>query len=643
MSFVFEEKTKLKNYNDVWIVPHHLYRSKLFEAVMKILGVSAFYHDSAACLLEDGVLTAAVQEERFTRIRHDERFPSQSIQWCLKSRGLRLDEIDSIAFYEKPFIKFDRILETTLVDAPATFAFAIAALPIWLKQKLWIKKLIWRELDRKIPIIFTSHHEAHAASAFFPSPFEKAATLTVDGVGEWSTTTWGIGAGSHLSLKKEIRYPHSLGLLYSAFTQYLGFRVNSAEYKVMGLAPFGEPKYTSLILDNLIQSFDDGSFLLNMDYFSYSKRLEMINDKFEMLFGRIRRKPESPIDPFHADVARSLQYVTEEVMLKLSRHVHKETQLENLCLAGGVALNCVANGRIRREGPFRKIWVQPGAGDSGGAIGAAYLAWHHVYQQPRNCVSDDAQLGSFLGPEFLDCEIEKELKEARLVYSHFSQKQLLKETVKQLVNQKVIGWFQGKLEFGPRALGARSIIADPRNTEMQDKINLKIKFRESFRPFAPSVLEEEVANYFETNEPSPYMLFTEPVKIKMTQPSTASSSSALSNSWLSQRLKSISSQLPAITHVDGSARLHTVNRTTSPLFYDLLKEFQSSTQCPVLVNTSFNVRGEPIVCSPKDAISCFLRTNLDSLVIGSFMVRREEQDSLILEKARLKQKLFELD
>lgn len=608
---------------------------------MKILGISAYYHDSAACLLVDGQLVAAAQEERFTRKRHDSGFPARSIENCLEIAGCKASDVDAIAYYEKPFLKFERILESLILDSPASYGLALKALPVWLKEKLWMKKTLLKEFGRPVPILFCGHHESHAASAFFPSPFEEAATLTIDGVGEWSTTSWGVGRGNRLELKGEIRYPHSLGLLYSAVTQYLGFRVNSAEYKVMGLAPYGDPIYAKLITDNLIEIFDDGSYLLNMECFAYNRRKEMINHKFEEVFGRARRKSESKLEKFHADVARSLQQVTEEVMMKLAEHVHRETKLPNLCLAGGVALNCVANGKVLRNGPFHDVWIQPGAGDSGGAVGAAYVAWHHVEGKPRTAVESDLQHGSFLGPEFKDRDIEEALKQFEVKFDKSPMPDLPARTAQLLEQQKIVGWFQGKMEFGPRALGHRSIIGDARNPEMQKRMNLKIKFRESFRPFAPSVLAEDAEKYFDLDAKSPYMLLTCSVREGIGERKFVSG-----DRWMHDMLESIPSQIPAVTHVDGSARVHTVEQETDPLFHELLTAFKHRTGSSVVINTSFNVRGEPIVCTPLDAVRCFLKTDIDALVMGPYIVEREKQSPDYINQLRERlnsEDQFELD
>ncbi len=611
---------------------------------MKIIGISAFYHDSAACLLVNGELVAAAQEERFSRKRHDAGFPLQSIHYCLGEAGIPIESVDAIAYYEKPFLKFERILETIVENAPESFSFAMSALPVWIKDKLWMRKRIWRELGHQIPIYFTDHHESHAASAFFPSPFETAATLTVDGVGEMSTTTWGVGEGNALTLKEEMRYPNSLGLLYSAITQYLGFKVNSAEYKVMGLAPYGEPKYVDKFWNHLLERFEDGSFTLNMDYFAFSKRMEMINTKLESLFGRPRRTEESAIEPFHADVARSLQVVTEELMLSLARHVHRKSGQKNLVLAGGVALNCVANGRILKEGPFENIWIQPGAGDSGGAVGAAYIVWHHVFKKARPQSIGDRQKGSLLGPSFNDTQAAGAFDEYGLKCQTLDSRECLKRTAQFLSDQNIVGWFQGRMEFGPRALGARSILGDARNGEMQKRMNLKIKFRESFRPFAPSVIAEDAKQYFDLACESPYMLLTCSVNEKVGVVKRVASGG--DRRWMHEMLESNSGKMPAVTHVDGSARVQTVDASRNRPFYDLLKAFKEKTGSGVLINTSFNVRGEPIVCTPKDAVRCFVKSDIDVLVIGNTVATRNEQDVHLLTQLREKftrEDHFELD
>lgn len=610
---------------------------------MKILGLSAYYHDSAACLLLDGAIVAAAQEERFTRKRHDSAFPSRAIAYCLAQGKISIDDVDAVAFYEKPFVKFERILETLLDDVPRTLPLALKALPVWLTQKLWMRRQIAKELGRPVPVLFCAHHEAHAASAFFPSPFREAATLTVDGVGEWSTTSWGIGRGDRLDLKAEIRYPHSLGLLYSAFTQYLGFKVNSAEYKVMGLAPYGDPRFASLIKENFVELFPDGSFALNTDHFSFSRTESTIAKSFDEVMGRPRRSPESKLEPFHADVARSIQAVTEEIMLALARHVHSQTGSRNLCLAGGVALNCVANGKILAQGPFERIWIQPAAGDAGGAIGSALVAWHHAAGRARSAGETDSQAGSYLGPEYGPEEIERALQAAGVRYRRLDEAGLVRETAALLASRKIVGWFQGRMEFGPRALGNRSILGDPRDPEMQRRMNLKIKFRESFRPFAPSVLAEDTARHFELRSESPYMLLTCPVRGWVGGPRPSEESD---DKWMSHRLAAVPGDIPAVTHVDGSARVHTVDKKVNPLFHSLLSAFKETTGCGVLINTSFNVRGEPIVCTPDDAVKCFLRTHIDVLAAGPFLVVRDEQDGAWLEAVRerlQKEERFELD
>ncbi|MBI3999030.1 MAG: carbamoyltransferase [Candidatus Omnitrophica bacterium] len=599
-----------------------------------ILGISCFYHDSAACLIQDGEIVAAAQEERFTRKKHDFEFPKNAIDFCLKKGGISNLDLDYVAFYEKPFLKFERILETYLAYAPYGFGSFIRAIPLWIKHRLWIPDIIHRELDFDGKIIFPEHHESHAASAFFPSPFERSAILTADGVGEWATLSFGRGSGNHFELESEIRFPHSLGLLYSAFTYYTGFRVNSAEYKVMGLAPYGEPQYVDLILKELMDLKEDGSFKLNMKYFNYCAGLTMTNSKFHKLFGAPPRKAETEICERDMNLARSIQIVTEEVMLRIARHIHQVTGEENLCLSGGVALNCVANGRILREGPFKRIWIQPAAGDAGGALGAALVAWHHYLGQPRKISSDDAQSGSFLGPDFSDSEIEEILNREGAAYRKYSSQQLAEKVAELIEEGNVIGWVQGRMEFGPRALGARSIIGDARNQDMQSRMNLKIKFRESFRPFAPSVLEEEAPNWFEIKEPSPYMLLVADVSKKYRFESVHDTLSGL------EKLKVPRSKVPAVTHVDYSARLQTIDPRRNPVYYDLVKRFFAKTGCPVIINTSFNVRGEPIVCTPHDAFRCFMRTEMDYLVIGNFVLDKREQKIVPLSKEKT---YFELD
>ncbi len=579
---------------------------------MNILGISCFYHDAAACLVRDGHIIAAAAEERFSRKKHDASFPSQAIAYCLQEGGIDVQDLDYVAFYEKPFLKFERLLETYLTWAPRGLPSFLKAMPVWLKQKLWIPEIIRKKLDYEGPVLFTEHHQSHAASAFYPSPFEEAAFLTTDGVGEWTTTSYGHARGNQLHILGEIHFPHSLGLLYSAFTYFCGFRVNSGEYKLMGLAPYGEPRYVDTIYRELIDVREDGSFRLNMRYFTYPYGLRMVGRRFARLFGGPPRTPESPLTSREMDLARSIQVVTEEVILRMARHVHRETGLRYLCLAGGVALNCVANGRLLREGPFEDIWIQPAAGDAGGALGAALAAWYMHENNPHTPRHPDAQQGSYLGPAFSSEAIRRVLDARGVAYEVFDDEaSLLTETAHLLAQGKVVGWFQGRMEFGPRALGNRSILADPRGKDVQRRVNLKIKFRESFRPFAPSVLAEEVSTYFELDRESPYMLLVAPVR-----------HARISGEGL-ERLYHIDSPIPAVTHVDGSARIQTVTEQQNPRFYRLLKAFQQETGCPVLVNTSFNVRGEPIVCTPEDAYQCFIRTDMDVLVMDRFLVRKD--------------------
>lgn len=598
-----------------------------------VLGISCFYHDSAACLLRDGQIVAAVQEERFTRKKHDFGFPKHSIGYCLKEAGIGTQDLEIVAFYEKPFLKFERILQTYLAYAPAGFPSFVKAIPLWIKHRLWIPELIRKELDFKRTIVYPEHHESHAASAFFPSPFERAAILTADGVGEWTTTSFGRGKGNRFSLEYELKFPHSLGMLYSAFTYYTGFRVNSAEYKVMGLAPYGDPKYADLILNELMDLKEDGSFKLNMRYFNYCAGLTMTNDRFHKLFGGLPRKPESRLTEREMDLACSVQAVTEEVMMRLVRHVYCVTGEENLCLSGGVALNCVANGRILREGPFQNIWIQPAAGDAGGALGAALVAWHHYLEKPRVPKSLSLQEGSLLGPAYSDAEIEASLNGAGAVYQRHETGEMIEQTAELIEEGNVIGWFQGRMEFGPRALGARSIIGDARNRDMQSRMNLKIKFRESFRPFAPSVIQDETSEWFEMDTESPYMMLVADVAKQHL------SSSRNGNLKGLEQLKEIRSKIPAVTHVDNSARIQTVDRERNPLYYELIQAFYRRTGCPVIINTSFNVRGEPIVCTPEDAFRCFMRTEMDYLVIGNFVLSKREQGK----PAVLEEVSFELD
>ncbi|MBI5641810.1 MAG: carbamoyltransferase, partial [Nitrospirae bacterium] len=586
------------------------------------------YHDSAACLVIDGKIVAAAQEERFTRKKHDSSFPAQAIGYCLREAGVTYHDLDYAAFYEKPFIKFERLVETYLAEAPSGVRSFILSMPVWLKKKLRIPD----ELRKQLPgfegrILFIEHHEAHAASAFFASPFESAAILTVDGVGEWATTTIGQGQANRISLSREIKFPHSLGLLYSAFTYYTGFKVNSGEYKLMGLAPYGEPAYVSLIRENLIDIKEDGSFRLNMEFFNYCSGLTMTGDKFHKLFGGPPRKPESPLTSREMDIARSIQEVTEELMLKLAGHARAVTAQKKICLGGGVALNCVANGRILREGGFDDIWIQPAAGDSGGALGSALFVWHQLLGNKREADGrNDFQAGSCLGPSYDDGAIEAFLEENKIPHEKCSEEDIVRKTAGLVESQHVIGWFQGRMEFGPRALGSRSIIADARSPLMQQTLNLKIKFRESFRPFAPSVLYEMSNEWFELTPddkkyPSPYMLLVAPVRPDRRKviPGESAGLSGIA------KLKVVRSEIPAVTHVDFSARVQTVHRETSPLFYRLIEEFHKNTGCPVIINTSFNVRGEPLVCTPQDAYRCFMRTEMDFLVLGNFLLDKQRQ------------------
>jgi carbamoyltransferase len=605
---------------------------------LNILGISAFYHDSAACLVNDGEVVAAAQEERFTRKKHDFSFPKHAIDFCLKKAGITAGELDVVSFYDKPFLKFERILETYLAYAPHGIASFLQALPLWIKQKLWMKDYIQTELGFKGKIIFPEHHESHAASAFFPSPFQEAAFLTMDGVGEWTTTSYGVGKDHKIDVLAEIKFPHSLGLLYSAFTYYTGFKVNSGEYKVMGLAPYGKPVYRDLILKELIDLKDDGSFKLNMKYFDYCAGLRMTNSRFHKLFGAPPRKPESRVTQREMDLARSIQEVTEEVMLRITRHVHKVTGQKNLCLAGGVALNCVGNGRILREGPFEQIWIQPASGDAGGALGAALFAWHQYLEKPRSVNGKtDSMRGSYLGPEFSAAEIEAFLSKHEIPFARLEDKELPERIADLIAQEKVIGWFQGAMEFGPRALGGRSIIGDPRSPKMQEQMNLKIKFRESFRPFAPSITAEKVSEYFEMKTESPYMLLVAPVQKKWRREMTENEKKLEGIELLNVKRSGI----PAVTHVDYSARVQTLTETQNPRFYRLLKKFDEKHGCPVMINTSFNVRGEPIVCTPEDAYRCFMRTHMDHLILGNYLLTKTEQKPLEKDSEWMKE--FELD
>jgi carbamoyltransferase len=594
--------------------------------MVSILGISAFYHDSAAALVVDGEVVAAAQEERFTRIKHDENFPRQAVEYCLKEAGLRPEDLDYVGFYDKPLLKFERLLETYLAFAPVGFQSFLTAMPIWLKKKLHLSREMRKGLGHayKKRFVFTEHHESHAASAFFPSPFEEAAILTVDGVGEWATASYGTGSGNRIHLTHEMHFPHSPGMLYSAFTYYCGFKVNSGEYKLMGLAPYGEPRHVDVILEKLIDLKDDGSFRMDMSYFNYCQGLTMTSKRFDQLFGGPPRSPESLLTQRDMDLAASIQVVIEEIMLRMARHVHTETGQKNLCLAGGVALNCVANGRILREGPFEEVWIQPAAGDAGGALGAALFIWHQLLEKPRTVNRLDAQRGSYLGPQFADDEIRQFLDRVGARYRFIENEEELCDAVAGLIaNEKVVGWLQGRMEFGPRALGSRSILGDARSEQMQSTMNLKIKFRESFRPFAPSVLEERVDEYFETrpNEPSPYMLLVAPVrKEKRFEPN--GHDRELTGI---AKLKSKRSVVPAITHVDYSARIQTVDAGRHGRYYKLLKSFERQTGSPVIINTSFNVRGEPIVHTPQQAYRCFMSTNIDALVLERFVLLKEDQ------------------
>jgi len=586
-----------------------------------ILGISAFYHDSAACLLKDGDIIAAVQEERFTRRKHDFGFPAKAINYCLKHAGITVKDLDFVGFYDKPFLKFDRILLTYLTYAPWGIRSFLKAMPIWLKQKIFLKDFIREELDYEGEIIFTEHHESHAASAFYPSPFEKAAILTMDGVGEWTTTSFGVGEGNTLRLLSEIKFPHSLGLLYSAFTYYTGFRVNSGEYKLMGLAPYGEPKYADIIRKELIDIKQDGSFRLNMKYFNYCAGLTMTNKKFNALFGGPPRRAESKITQKHMDIARSIQKVTEEIMLKMADHVHEVTKEDNLCLAGGVALNCVGNGRILRESKFKNIWIQPASGDAGGALGVAAFIWYRYLDKPRKVNGlDDLQKGSYLGPHYSEDDILSFARGKNIPYTKLTSEELPVKVAGLIAQEKVIGFFQGPMEFGPRALGARSIIADARSEKMQSILNLKIKFRESFRPFAPSVLEEKSGEYFSLTSSSPYMLLVAPVREDKI---LAESREARQDGF--DQLKVKRSLIPAVTHVDYSARVQTVSEKTHSVYYKVIKAFFELTGCPVIINTSFNIRGEPIVCTPEDAYRCFMCTDMDYLIVENYLFDKTGQ------------------
>ncbi len=586
-----------------------------------ILGLSAYYHDSAACLLRDGEVVAAAQEERFTRKKGDAAFPQQAVAYCLRTAGIGVDDLTHVGFYDKPLLKFERILETYLGIAPRGFRSFLMAGPLWIKEKLYLDKDLRRELGYSGDMFYAEHHESHAASAFFPSPFERAAILTMDGVGEWATASIGIGEGNDLRLVSELHWPDSLGLLYSAITYYLGFKVNSGEYKVMGLAPYGEPKYVKLLLDNVVNLREDGSLTLNQKYFDYLGGLTMTNRAFDELFGAPPRVPETNLVQRDLDIARSVQEVCEEAMLRMARTTHRVTGMDQLCLAGGVALNCVGNGRILREGPFKRIWIQPASGDAGGALGVAQLIWHRQLSAPRTVGSGDSMKGAYLGPEFTPDQIRAYLDSVGAKYRCAQPDELIERAAEILDGGNVVGWFAGRMEFGPRALGARSILGDPRNPAMQSQMNIKIKFREGFRPFAPSVLREKVADWFELDTDSPYMLLVAPVRSDRRIATTEEEESR----WGIEKLKVRRSEIPAVTHVDYSARVQTVSRDVNPAYYDLIAAFEARTGCPVLINTSFNVRGEPIVCTPEDAYRCFMRTNIDYLVLWPFILDKREQ------------------
>jgi carbamoyltransferase len=610
----------------------------------RILGISAFYHDSAAALVVDGSVVAAAQEERFTRKKHDPRFPLLSVRYCLDQAGIKAGDLDHVVFYEKPFIKFERLLETYLAYAPSGYRSFRLAIPLWLKEKLFQKRLLrqsLKEIDPDIDwesrLLFTDHHQSHAASAFFPSPFQEAAVLTLDGVGEWTTTSSGFGQGNRLDIAREINFPHSIGLLYSAFTYYTGFKVNSGEYKVMGLAPYGEPKYVDKIFDHLVDLKADGSYRLDLGYFNYCTGLTMTTERFHALFGGAPRQPEQRLNQHHMDLAASIQKATEEIVLRLSRNVAKQTGSPNLCLAGGVALNCVANGKILRDGSFKNIWIQPAAGDAGGAVGAALAAHYQFNGAPRQVNgAADAMSGAYLGPAFAQADIESRLSNAGARFSVVSDHDLISDTVQSLVDEKAVGWFQGRMEFGPRALGARSILGDPRSATMQKSLNLRVKYRESFRPFAPAVLREDVADWFDLAEDSPYMLLVADIVERRRRAMTSEQQSLFGI----DKLNVSRSDIPAVTHVDYSARVQTVHADTNPRFHALLAAFKQRTGCPVLVNTSFNVRGEPIVGTPEDAFRCFMGSDIEVLAIGNCLLRKEEQDPAL--KLDYKE-AFELD
>jgi carbamoyltransferase len=611
--------------------------------VTSVLGISAFYHDSAAAIIVDGEIIAAAQEERFTRKKHDESYPKNAINYVLKEANLKLSEVDHIVFYEKPFLKFERLLETYVGFSPSGFKSFSMSMPLWLSEKLFQKKMLFDELKKQDnnfndikKINFSEHHLSHAASAFFSSPYDEAIILTLDGVGEWATTTVSLGKNNKINILKEIHFPHSLGLLYSAFTYFLGFKVNSGEYKVMGLAPYGEPKFKDIILGKLIDVKQDGSFRLNMDYFNYATGLTMTNNKFGKLFNMERREPEDNLLQIHMDMASSIQAATEEIVLKITRFLSNEFKLENLCMAGGVALNCVANGKILKEGLFKNIWIQPASGDAGGALGAAQAFYYQELNNKRKILKTDTMNGSYLGPQFSDEQVEDELKICGANYKKLTSDQIIKDTAKALSEEKAVGWFQGRMEFGPRSLGNRSIIADSRSEKMQKNLNLKVKYRESFRPFAPAILFEKVSEWFEINSESPYMLLVADVKKSKQLPMTEQQKSLFGIDKLNIKRSSI----PSVTHVDYSARIQTVHKETNPIFHKLIEEFERITKYPVLVNTSFNVRGEPIVCSATDAFNCFMGTDLDVLVCNNFILYKDGQNRDLLKDYKNK---YELD
>ena len=610
---------------------------------MKILGISAFYHDSAAALLVDGQIVAAAQEERFSRRKHDPRFPEAAIDYVLSEAGIGLEDIDRVVFYDKPVLKFERLLETYIAMAPKGFNSFRMAMPVWLREKLFLKDVLIKTLKARHKsfsaekLFFSEHHQSHAASAFFPSPFDESVVLTIDGVGEWATTTVALGKGNELRIDKEIHFPHSLGLLYSAFTYYTGFRVNSGEYKLMGLAPYGEPKYRDLILENLIDVKDDGSFRLDQSFFNYSTGLTMTNKKFNELFGEPVRAPDTDLlTQFHMDIAASIQVVTEEVLLKMTRTLAAEYGVPNLCLAGGVALNCVANGKILRDGACENIWIQPAAGDAGGALGAALTYWHLEHGAERSICKSDSMKGSYLGPCYTDDQIEKELEAEGAVFHKLADDELIEAAAEALATDQAVGWFQGRMEFGPRALGGRSILGNPKSASMQRTLNLKVKYRESFRPFAPSVLREDVHEWFDLNNDSPYMLIVADVQDSIRRTMTAEEEKMFGI----EKLNVKRSEIPAVTHVDYSARVQTVHKETNGRYHAVISRFKDKTGCPVVVNTSFNVRGEPIVCTPTDAFKCFMGTELDVLAVGNYLLRKDEQDASLAEDYKDK---YELD